>query len=931
MFIENQHTRRNGRISNICVILSVIFLMVACQPAPEERLARAEAYFSEADYRSAILELKNALQAEPDYGEARLLMAKASFQIGDLATAEVEFQRALELGEDRPDVWVGFGRTLLEQRKAQDAFERVSPNLSPDDESALVLQGDILISLSNSSEAKAAYLAAVELNPNSPGGLIGLAVLAVYEEDLQGADAYLNRAAEANASSPFVWRAKGNFLRIQRDFAGAAEAYAKSISTEKPDTTLAQRFATRVGRATVLIEARDFDAATIQLEELSAIYPAHPELKFLRGRLAFGIGDYDLAQSELQEYLAQVPQDARVPALLGAVHFSQDNYRQAEMYFMQAGRANVGGDVVRRLLAETQLRLDKPGEALGALQSELLDGQSDAMLLSMLGRAEIKLGEIESAIDYFEQSAAADPNNHTISLSLAAAYLQANRNEDAISLLESMEDAPGSLYQREALLIGAYLKENNQEKAIERGDYLLENYSQDASTYALVGMLQNTLGDKSLAADLFNKALERDPDNLGALFYLGSMASSDGNIELARSRFETLLAAHPAFTPALLSLAAILQQQDALSDIRPILVAAIDQAPNSIAPRVLLAALEVEEEQFDAALAVVADAKQLFADEPGLDHLEGTIRSAQGQFELALSNFERAVAASPENATYVYDLAITHFKLGDFSGASRSARSYRELRPEDVRGISLLVAAEIQAGTPDQARSDVNEFIQDHPDDTAGYLLIGDIEFASDSPKLALSQYELAAEKEWTRDVAVKLASTRQVLGSGNATESLERWLADSPDDAAIRLMYAQLLEANGNADKAVEQYEQLNASGELGAVGMNNLAWHYSLMGRSDAVVLAEKAHELDPENGSISDTLGWILLNAGENDRAVELLRQAVAQAPDDFEIQYHLASALAQTGGTSEAKELIEALLSTDSDFPSRDQARQLANTL
>ena len=298
---------------------------------------------------------------------------------------------------------------------------------------------------------------------------------------------------------------------------------------------------------------------------------------------------------------------------------------------------------------------------------------------------------------------------------------------------------------------------------------------------------------------------------------------------------------------------------------------------------------------------------------------------------MALSNFERAVAAAPKNSIYVYDLAVAHFKVGDFTSASRSARSYRELQPADVRGISLLVAAEIRAGTPDRARKDVSEFTQDHPDVVRGHLLLGDIEFASDSPRLALSQYEVAARKEWTRDVAVKLATTRQSLGAENATESLERWLADNPNDAAIRLIYAQILEANGNVDAAVAQYEQLNAAGELGAVGLNNLAWHYSLMGRSDAVVLAEKAHELDPENGSITDTLGWIVLNAGEIDRAMDLLRQAVAQSPDDFEIQYHLASALAKSGETSEAKELIEALLSTDTEFSSRVQARQLANTL
>ena len=119
-----------------------------------------------------------------------------------------------------------------------------------------------------------------------------------------------------------------------------------------------------MNRTTALVDSRRINEAERQLSELQEKYPSHPILRYLAGRIAFINGDYDAAQLELQEYLAKMPRDARGQALLGAVHFSQDNLRQAEMYLGQAVRANAGGDATRRLLAETLLRLNEPEEAL---------------------------------------------------------------------------------------------------------------------------------------------------------------------------------------------------------------------------------------------------------------------------------------------------------------------------------------------------------------------------------------------------------------------------------------------------------------------------------------------------------------------------------------------------------------------------------------
>ena len=143
--------------------------------------------------------------------------------------------------------------------------------------------------------------------------------------------------------------------------------------------------------------------------------------------------------------------------------------------------------------------------------------------------------------------------------------------------------------------------------------------------------------------------------------------------------------------------------------------------------------------------------------------------------------------------------------------------------------------------------------------------------------------------------VAIRLARARQAAGASNATKSLEHWLSDNKTDAGIRMMYAQSLEADGDADRAISEYESLRTSGQLNAIGMNNLAWQYFVKGRSEAVTLAEEAHKADPDNGSITDTLGWILFKRGETERAVALLREAVRQSPNNTVIQSHLDEAL------------------------------------
>jgi predicted Zn-dependent protease len=96
----------------------------------------------------------------------------------------------------------------------------------------------------------------------------------------------------------------------------------------------------------------------------------------------------------------------------------------------------------------------------------------------------------------------------------------------------------------------------------------------------------------------------------------------------------------------------------------------------------------------------------------------------------------------------------------------------------------------------------------------------------------------------------------------------------------------------------------------------------------------LAERAYARAPQSPAIMDTLGWILVRNGETTRGVELLREAAAKAPNQGDIRFHMAAALAQAGNAAEAKKELEDILGgaeSLQNFTKRKEAEALLQKL
>jgi putative PEP-CTERM system TPR-repeat lipoprotein len=837
--------------------------LFACQPSPEERLAAAEEHIASADYRTAAIELRNLLQARPDDSRGRLLLAEVSYQLGDFAEAASQYERAIGLGETDSSTWVAFGRALLSQGRATEALDRVVPNLDETVANASqdVFIGDVLYVLGNFDEALASYERAESIDAGNVLAIIGQAMVFAARSDLPAAEELLNRAEEVDPASSSVWQARGTLHVSRKEFAEAADAFSRALELETPQTPLAESFATRINLVSSLIDARRVDDAAQSLEQFRERFPDHPVATFLSGRLAFVRGDYDAAQLQLQNYLSLNPGDARGLAILGAVNFSQQNLRQAEANLLSAVRANAGGQAARRLLAETRLRLDDPAGALDILQSASAAVQSDSAYLSMLGRAQVAAGDEDAAIESFRSSLEQNPDDDAVRLSLASTYLQANMADSAIDLLDAMPARPGSALRRHTLLVAALLREGDRERAIAESQRMLDEEPDNASVLVVAGALWQTVGNLDKASAQFEKALELEPENLAAQFSLSRIALAEGKTTLAINRLGVLLDSNPSYIPALVSLGMLLQDSNQLEALRPYAKNAVAVAPEAVATYIVLARLELALGRPDEALSVIEPARNTFPDVSELDHLHGVALLAQGKDSEALRSLSAAASSSSENPAYQFDLA----------------------------------RAQLGNDRPEVARTTAENFCRMMPDDIRCPVLLGDIELALRNGSAALEHFDNAASIGWNRLVAVGLARARNMAGKGSTSAPLARWLQDHQEDHAVRLMYAQALESEGRVGEAIAEYETLHESGQLNAVGLNNLAWQYSQRGDQRAVKLAEKAHELAPGNPNITDTLGWILAQHGDYERAIPLLRQAAEQLPENEAIRRHLDEAL------------------------------------
>lgn len=918
----------------LAVLAAVLATASACGQAndPASRIERAREHLAKAEYRTSMIELKNALQQEPGNVEARIMLGEVSLAVGQAEAAEKEFNRAAGLGAPDSRIRMPLGAALLEQGAYDAVLSRfqVAPGDSDQDRYEIhLLRGQALLSVKDYQAAKSEFEQALAKDPDAARPMLGLAAVATVEGGPDDPALLIERALRAEPDLVEGWLAKGQLNAKLGNYALARDAYAGAL--ERTKNPIHVQIAL-IGQAEVALAQNDTGRATAVIDRLHRVAPGNFMVGYLRGRVHAASGDYLAAEAELYQVLNAVPEHAPTKLLLGVISFAQGNLATADSYLSSALTADPDNVHARKLLAEIRLQLDQPEDVLSALEPALESGgRGDAGILAMSGQARLRLGEFDEGITLLEQSVEAEPDNLDLKIRLAASYLLADRGDEARELLESVPDAEDGLPRREILLFMADIRAGNIGDAEARAAAMAAAHPGDADLSYLIGNTWVVAGQPQRARASYAAALGINPDYTSAVVNLARLDSADGDLAAAESRLREYLDNHPDDTNVLLALAQVAELGGDGDATRNWLLRANEVDPQAPAPKLMLARNYLVRADYQRAEELALEVQLTTPDHPLVLRVLGLAQLGRGKHQQAIVSLGKAAAARPDSTETLYGLAVSQLAVEDLAGATTSLERVIELQPDNVRAKGMLAGLKLRSGELGEAEKLIDQIESLDSESGLPHMLRGDLHVARGEHVAAAAAYARAAEFGRSRSLAIRSFNARQQAGDADPVQPLNDWLAEYPEDQGVRLLLAQAHQSAGRNDDAMREYGLVVERDDSNAVALNNLAWLQYLNGEPAAVDHAARAYELQPDSGAVADTYGWILVETGELVKGVDVLRDAAAKAPGIGEIRYHLAAALARTGDTDEARVLLRELLDSGAALESRSEAEALLRSL
>lgn len=923
----NSH-KSNARIAISALLLSLVFS--ACSEKPDAMLISAKDYLAKNNSKAAIIQIKNALQSNPDLPEARYLLGTALLDSGDPIGAETELRKALDLKHPKDSVVPQLAKALLAQgnsKKLTDELagtELVQPtakaNLQMTLTQAYAIQGKTELS-------KGALNAALLADPGYEPALIAQAREKAGRRDFDEALAKTDEIIAKYPESYEAWKLKGDiFLYAKNSQTEALAAYRKAVQI-KPDFMAGQ-----AAVITLLMQQGNLPEAEKQVEQLKKYSATEPQTKFLEAQLAYQKKDFKLARDLVAQVLKVAPGNIQALQLAGAVALQLNSLMQAEDYLSRALQVAPDLRLARRALVLTYLRLREPAKSMVTLLPGLTGENVDPELLSLAGEVYLQNGDVKKAQEYFEKAAQKAPKDAQKRTTLALAHLMNGSTESAFAELQDIAGSDVGTTADQAL-ISAHLKRQEFDKALVAIDRL----EKKQPTHPLAALLRGRtlLGkhDAAGARKSFERALSLDPTYFPAVASLAGLDMDDKRPEDAKKRFEAVLVKNPKNSQALLALAEIAARSGAAKvEVAKLIGNAVSANPTEATLHLLLIDFYLRNQDVKAASSAAQTAAVALPASPEVLDALGRTQQASGEFNQAIATFNKLAGMQPSSPQPQLRLAAVHMVEKNKEAARNSLRKALEIKPDILEAQRALVLLDLDAMNFQDAQKTARSVQIQRPQEGVGYALEGDIHAAHKNWEGAATAYRAGLKKVISSELAIKLH--RVLLASGKAAEADKfstMWQKDYPKDSSFPFYLGDAALARKDYDLAEKSFAAVVKLQANNAVAYNNLAWVSAKLNKTGAIAYAEKANTLAPNQPAFMDTLAVLLSDKGEYAKAVDLQKKAMSLQPQNGLFKLNLAKIHIQGGNKELARNELDGLAKLGDKFQAQAEVVTLLKSL
>jgi cellulose synthase operon protein C len=889
------------------------------------RVERARAEIAKGDYQAAVIDLKNALESEPDHVQARLLLARAALQLGDVRDAEKEIRRARDAGAKPEEVADLSAETRLALGQGRELLAAIDSNeIVVGEPKRSIYRGDAFMAMGKPAEAAEAYEAARRAGAKQTRALIGLARARAGLRQADEALKLLDEVPEDSPDHAAALLCRGEILASQGRFADAREVLKAALATGQ-QLTIYQRASLLAILTEADLAAGDIAAARASLGALAQFAPTAPVTLILGARIAMATQDYATAAAGLQRVVAGMPDFIPARFLLGAALIAQGNVNQAESHLTRVVQLAPDNLEARKLLARVRLRMGQPDAALELLSP--LQSGADSDVNSLIGLAHLQLGESDKALSVLERAANAPGSSRAQQLELATTYLRAQAFRKAVLLLREIPHVDGDA-QRDMLLVGAVAAADGIDKSDAEMKALLDQHPKDVALLNGAALILAQRGEYERSRALLGRALAVQPGDVATLLNSARIEASAGDASTAAARLQGILTDHPDHAAARMGLAQLALQANDLRRAATVLEP-LRKDPKAVVPRLALARVYMLDNRASDAASVIEELEKIASGNAGVINAIGLLYLDSARYDEAAASFKRAIDVDSRNSQYWMNQARALLALDRRALARESLEKARAASPDSIMVIAALAMLDVRDGKPAAGAQRIAEMRKAHPNDPSLLALEGDFYSANHDYEAASRAFDAALAIRPSAAISVRAYNARREGNLREAAAPLESWVAKKPDDFPVQAVLAEAYMRGGQARRAQAKYEFLVDNATPNAVILNNLAWLYYQSNDARAEATAAKAYQMEPTNPSIMDTYGWILVERAKVSEGLKILKDAQARGGAD--VKYHYAAALARSGNPEEARRLLKALVESNEASTTQAEARRLLQEL
>lgn len=745
-------------ILHIVIVVLWSLLCISCGGDPaakrDKHMQRGDAYFNSQEYRKAIIEYKNAIQADPKYAQAHYQLAQAYLKASNPQQAFVEFSRTVDLAPHNLDAQLKLGQFYLIGRNLQQAREKADVILQkePDNVDALFLKVGILLQEEKFPGAEDVLKKIMAIDKYNVKAHISLARIAASRKEFEKARQYLYEAKLANPRNVTISLEMVRFLEQQGETNEAEEVLLATIEENPDNPALLNQLGTFYVRTGDLSRA---EAAFLKMAEEEEMDREKVESNMTVGAFYASQQDWKQAIAWMEKALALQPENEEIRNAVAGLYMNSGNHGEARRLvdsILERNQNNVGA---RFLKARLLLHEKELPEATNLLEGVSRDQPESAEFHYYLGLAYTAQNERKRAKDALQKAVQYNTENLKARILLAQVYLSERSPDLALEQTRAILAKDPAQYQALAVEANAHLQKEDLAKARRAFLEAINSESDNPTLYYQLALLDRREGRHDQANKNLDKALVLNPGHIPSLAVKVSLFMAQQQFNSALSFLEQKIQDSDK-DPSLVSVlheikGSVLYAQKDYDASEKSFKNALSLNPDLVAPYLSLARLYLAKDETQKA---IKQYREVLEKQPNFlqAHMAlGAIYDTVGDTAMAQEAYEKALEIKPDFAPAANNLAwllLQH--KNDPNRALVLAKTAKSALPNDPSVADTIGLAYLENGFYPSAISEFSDAAEKMPHNATIWYHLGLAYWKNNEPLRALE----AANKALTAENA---------------------------------------------------------------------------------------------------------------------------------------------------------------------------------